>query len=167
MEIFTTWGNAAYNNVFVDANIPTLDFTEPNTRAGTPAHFGAAIPVSIATPVTPNATAVQVNNTPACDDAVAIPTTPYQAQTVTNVAPFAVAATGAVFLAAGAGRRGFRIKNVGANPVAIGAAGLAYANGGVLLLPGEAWNENEAPGAAWSCICDAGLVSTLNIQTIA
>ncbi len=29
-----------------------------------------------------------------------------------------------------------------------------------------AWNENEAPGAGWWCICDAGLVTTLNIQTI-
>lgn len=59
------------------------------------------------------------------------------------------------------------IKNVGANPVAIGGAGLTFANAAVLGQTGETWNESEAAGAAWSAMCDAGLASTLNIQTIA
>lgn len=91
----------------------------------------------------------------------------YQAQAVANVAPAAVTAVASVFLALDATRRGFRIKNNGANPVAIGGAGLTFANAAVLIQPGETWNENEAAGAAWSCICDAALASTLNIQTIA
>jgi hypothetical protein len=34
----------AYAGVFVDANILTLDFTEPNTRGGAPAQYLASIP---------------------------------------------------------------------------------------------------------------------------
>jgi hypothetical protein len=96
-----------------------------------------------------------------------VDTRPYQAQAVANVAPFAVTAAAAVLLAALLARRGIRIKNVGANPVALGGTGIVYANAAVLIQPGETWNENEAPGAAWYVICDAGLTLTLNIQTIA
>lgn len=91
----------------------------------------------------------------------------YQAQAVSNVAPAAVAAAAAVFLAADPARRGFRVKNNGANAVAIGGAGLTFGNAAVLVQPGETWNENEAAGAEWSAICDAAMASTLNIQTIA
>lgn len=91
----------------------------------------------------------------------------YMAATVTNVAPAPVTAAASVFLAAAAARRGFRVKNVGANAVAIGGAGLTFANAAVLIQPGETWNESEAACAAWSAICDAGLASTLNIQTVA
>lgn len=34
----------AYNNVFVDPNILTLDFTEPNTKGGAPAQYLASLP---------------------------------------------------------------------------------------------------------------------------
>lgn len=149
--------------------------------------IGAPVPVSIATPVTLNATAVQVNNTPAqaipvtlhgSDDAVAIPTTinnttaqsipttPYMAQVIADPAPVAVGAAAGVLLAASATRRGFRATNVGANPVAIGGAGVTFANAAVVIQPGATWNENEAPGAAWYATCAATLASTLNIQTI-
>jgi hypothetical protein len=50
--------------------------------------------------------------------------------------------------------------------VAIGGAGLTFANAAVLMQSGKSWNESEAPGVAWSCICDVGLASTLNLQTI-
>lgn len=91
----------------------------------------------------------------------------YQAAVVTNVAPLAVTAVAGVMLAASATRRGFRVKNNGANAVAIGGAGIVFADAVVLIQPGETWNENEAPGAAWYAICDAAAASSLNIQTIA
>lgn len=86
--------------------------------------------------------------------------------TVTNSAPVAVAAVAGAVVAASATRRGLRLRNVGDNPVAMGGAGVTYANAVVLIQPGEIWNENEAPGAAWYAICDAGKASTLNIQTV-
>lgn len=101
------------------------------------------------------------------EQATEVDTRNYQATAVTNVAPFAVTAAAGVFLAAAPTRRGFRIRNTGDNPVAIGGAGITFANAAVVLQAGETWNENEAPGAAWSCLCDAGLASNLNIQTIA
>jgi hypothetical protein len=90
-----------------------------------------------------------------------------KSQRMFRINPYEKGAAAAVFLVASALRRGFRIKNVGANSVAIGGDGLNYANAVVLIQPGETWNENEALGAAWSCICGAGLASTINIQTIA
>lgn len=89
-----------------------------------------------------------------------------QATTVTNVEPVAVTAVAGVLVAAAAGRRGLRVRNVGANAVAIGGAGVTFANAAVVIQPGETWNENEAAPAAWSAICDAALASTLNVQTI-
>lgn len=116
---------------------------------------------------------VGVNNT----DAEAIPivqkigamfaVVAYQAATVSNPAPIAVTAVAGALAAAASGRRGLRIKNAGANPVAIGGAGVVYATAAVIIQSGETWNENEAAPAAWYCICDAGMTSTLNIQTIA
>lgn len=91
---------------------------------------------------------------------------PYLAATVTDRAQVAVTAAVGVLIAAGATRRGLRIKNAGANPVAIGGVTLAFATAAVVIQPGETWNENEAPGAAWYCICDTALASTLNIQDI-
>lgn len=119
---------------------------------------------------------VTVNNTPAqavpvtlhgSDDAANVPTIPYQAQAVNDPAPVAIAAAVTAIAGASAARRGLRMKNAGANPVAIGGAGVTFSNAAVVLQPGETWNENEAPGAAWYGICAAGLASTLNLQTIA
>jgi hypothetical protein len=91
----------------------------------------------------------------------------YLAAAVTNVAPVGVTAAAVAMLAAAPARRSVRVRNVGANAVAIGGAGLAYGSAAVLIQPGETWMESDAPGAAWYCICDAGLASTLNIQTVA
>lgn len=88
------------------------------------------------------------------------------AATVNDRAQVAVTAARSVLVAVGATRRGLRIKNVGVNAVAIGGATLTYATAAVLIQAGETWNENEAPGAAWYCMCDVALASTLNIQDI-
>ena len=149
---------------FEDVNLGTNQLEITNSAA-------SPVNVTFTSAIAPLGS-VTVNNT----DAQAVPVVQkagaefvvrgYLAQTVANVAPVAVTAVAGVLLAAAATRRGFRVKNVGANPVAIGGAGLTFAAAAVLIQPGETWNENEAPAAAWSCICDAALASTLNIQTI-
>ena len=100
------------------------------------------------------------------EQATEVDTRSYLATVVANEAPVPVTAVAAVFLPASATRRGFRVKNVLESPIAIGGAGLTFANAAVLIQPGETWLESEAPGAAWSAICDAGMASTLNIQTV-
>lgn len=119
------------------------------------------------------ATNVGINNT----DDTAVPvaqkagtefkTREYQPALVTDSAPVAVTAAKTVLLAASAARRGFRVKNVGANPAAIGGTGITFANAVIVIQPGETWNENEAAPAAWWAICEAGMASTLNVQVIA
>lgn len=101
------------------------------------------------------------------EQATEVDTRPYLSAVVTNVAPVAVTAVAAVMMAADSARRGVRIKNAGISAVAIGGAGLVFAQAAVIIQAGETWNENEAPGAAWYAICDAGQSSTLNIQKIA
>ena len=101
------------------------------------------------------------------EQATEVDTRPYLSAVVTNVAPVAVTAAAAVLMAADTARRGIRIKNAGASAVAIGGAGLVFTQAAVIIQAGETWNENEAPGAAWYAICDAGQSSTLNIQKIA
>ncbi|MGK5049892.1 hypothetical protein ACQ4WP_29000 [Janthinobacterium sp. GB4P2] len=88
------------------------------------------------------------------------------AASVSNGAPVAVSDVVGVLIAAQVTRRGLRLRNVGPNPVAIGAAGLTFANAAVVIQSGETWLEADAPGAAWYAICDAGLVTTINIQGV-
>lgn len=95
------------------------------------------------------------------------PVRTYLAAAVTNAAAVNVTAAIGVLLAAVSARRSIRLRNVGASAIAIGGAGLTYANAAVIIQPGETWIESDAPGAAWYCICDAGLSSKFNIQTVA
>lgn len=157
---------------FEDVNLGTNSLEIANTPAN-PVNvlFGGTVAPVLGTIANTDAQAIPVVQKVGAiftvEQATEVDTRPYQAQAVTNVAPAAVTAAASVFLAAAVARRGFRIKNVGANPVAIGGAGLTFANAAVVIQSGETWNENEAPGAAWSAICDTGLASSLNIQTIA
>jgi hypothetical protein len=135
---------------------------------------GQRIPVDLANgTVNVNAVNVGINNTDAAPIPVRmpagafLPTKPYKAQAVTNVEPVNMAANAQAIVAADANRRGVRLRNVGANAVAIGGAGLIFSKAVVVIQPGETWAENEAAGAAWFGICDAGLTSILNIQVIA
>jgi hypothetical protein len=113
------------------------------------------------------------------DDAHAVPVTPQSAAlwsvqdkkagTVTDIAPVAVddgTVTVKQIVAADVTRRGLRLRNAGLNPFALVSATGTYANAAVIIQPGEIWNENEAPGAAWYGICAAGTVSTVAIQKI-
>lgn len=91
----------------------------------------------------------------------------YLCTAVANPEPVIVTDTVSVLLVANALRRGVRFRNAGETAVAIGGAGISFAVASVVIQQGETWNENEAPGAAWYCICEAGLTSKINIQTIA
>jgi hypothetical protein len=96
-----------------------------------------------------------------------VPVSGTLAAALTDAAPVAVTDVAGVLLAASAGRRSFRARNVGVNAVAIGGAGVTFAAAAIVLQPGELWIETDAPGAAWKCICDATLASTLNVLTAA
>lgn len=123
---------------------------------------GQAIPVNFTGTVSPVLGNVTVNNS----SAQSIPVNTYKAQTVTERAPVSVTATASALVVTSTVRRGFRAKNVGANAVAIGGSTVVFANATIVIQPGETWNEADAPGAAWYCICDTGLTSTINLQDI-
>lgn len=134
---------------------------------------GKPLDVLFAGTVSPVFGVATVDNT----DAEAIPvqqktgavfnTRGYLAAVVTDYDPVAVGEVRTLLVGADSARRGARFKNTGDNPFALGGAGVTFANAALVIQPGETWNENEAPGAAWYCICAAAAASTINIQTIA
>ncbi len=85
---------------------------------------------------------------------------------VVNDAPIAMSAVFAAIVAANANRVSIRFTNTGANVVALGAAGLTFANGAVLLQPGDTWIEERAANLAWGGICGAALASTIAVQEV-
>jgi len=156
--------------IFLSASDVSLGFTAGSAVSVSGGQLTIAndgtqrVPVDIAgANIQVNATNVGISNTAANP----VPMKHYLPQAVTNVDPVNVTAVAAALVAADAARRGLRVKNVGVNPVAIGGAGVAFAKAVILVQPGETWYESEAAPAAWFCICDAGLTSTLNVQTIA
>jgi hypothetical protein len=90
----------------------------------------------------------------------------YLAATVADADPVQVTEARTKVIDASVRRRGLRLRNTGVNPVAMGGATVTLANAVVVIQPGETWNENEAPGAAWYCITAAGLASFINLQSI-
>lgn len=88
--------------------------------------------------------------------------------TFVDMVPVAIDDAGVQVVAASATRREVRIRNVGANPVAlVTAAATAYADAAVLVQPGETWIEATAAACKLMGKCAAGLASTLNVQTVA
>lgn len=121
---------------------------------------GAPVPVSITgTPV-----AVTLSGS---TDATAIPVQVQPpASAPTDVAPVTVGTAGGVLIAAGATRKGLRIRNAGTGNLAItAAAATTFANAAVVLRPGDVWLETDAPQAAWYAVSDTG--TTANIQAVA
>jgi hypothetical protein len=88
------------------------------------------------------------------------------AAALVNDAPVAMTAAFASIVAANANRVSIRFTNTGANVVALGAAGLTFANGAILLQPGDTWVEERAANLAWGGICGAGLASTIAVQEV-
>lgn len=88
---------------------------------------------------------------------------PGLADTVHNVAPVVAGAAATALLAADDTRRVFYARNIGPDPVALGAAGMTFADAAIVLLMDETWKETLAPGAAWFCIRDAGTAATVKV----
>ena len=82
--------------------------------------------------------------------------------------PAAVAVTDVLtaLVAADADRRALRFLNQGADPVAIGAAGLTWAKRVIVLEAGDVWIEDRAANLAWSAICEAGTTATVGVQEV-
>lgn len=140
------------------------------------------VPVSIATPVTLNATSVQINNTPAqavpvmlhtSDDTTPIPVDPgartfltqeQRLTTIVNIAPVTVG-TALVLASNDATLLNLRFRNTSTTAtIGLGGAGLAsLANAAIVLRPGEICYEDDAAGAAWYAISDtAGTVLAMS-----
>lgn len=82
--------------------------------------------------------------------------------------PAAVAVNAAItpLVGASATRRSVRFHNQGANPVAIGAAGLTWAKRAVVLEPGDTWVEDRGANLALFAICNAGQATTVGVQGV-
>lgn len=88
------------------------------------------------------------------------------ATAVTVAAPVACGPVAVVLAAADAARRSMRLLNLGPDPVAIGPAGLTWANRCVVLGVGDIWVEDRAANLAWSAITDAGKAASVTVQRV-
>lgn len=85
---------------------------------------------------------------------------------VSSNAPVAVNDTADLIAAADANRRAIRFCNLGPDPVALGPAGLTWAQRVVVLEVGDVWIEDRAANLAWSGITDAGDAASVTWQGI-
>lgn len=84
---------------------------------------------------------------------------------IVNVPMKTVGTAEVLAAAANSNRLGLRFLNAGGSNIALGGAGLAFADAAIVLAPGQLWAENDAPGAAWVAIGDmAG--GTLKVQEL-
>jgi hypothetical protein len=83
-----------------------------------------------------------------------------------NNAAVAVDSTVDALVAASATRLELRLTNIGADPVAIGAAGLTWAKRAVVLNPGDTWVEVKGASLAWYGITDAGGSASVTAQEL-
>lgn len=88
------------------------------------------------------------------------------AAVIVNDAPAAITAAFSAIVALNVNRVSLRMTNTGGNVVALGAAGLTFANGAILLQPGDTWIEERAANLAWGGICGAALASTIAFQEV-
>ncbi|WP_186100493.1 hypothetical protein [Burkholderia gladioli] len=143
----------------VDIGGGTVNVTASNVTVGNAPEN--PVPVSVVAPVTGT---VGVSGTVAVQ--------PIQATAITDAAPVAVPAFTAgspnqVKVRAAGACRALRI----ANPIAstghlyLGGSGVTPTNAVIALLPGDVWNETDAPQIDWYATSDTG--ATANIQVIA
>lgn len=91
---------------------------------------------------------------------------PQVSSAMLNNAALAVTSAGANIASAAPTRRSIRFTNVGADPVAIGAPGLTWANRCLVLNPGDMWLEDSSPNLAWFGICDATKTASITAQEV-
>lgn len=88
------------------------------------------------------------------------------ASAVNAAAPVAVTPVGVAVVAANASRKALRLRNHGPDPVAVGGAGLTWANRCIVLEVGDVWVEEKGANVAWTAIVDAGNAASLGIQEV-
>lgn len=88
------------------------------------------------------------------------------AAAVGNFAPIACGPAAVVAAAANVNRIELRFTNFGPDPVALGAAGITWANRAVVLHVGDMWVEDRGPALAWSAITEAGKTASLGKQEV-
>ncbi len=146
---------------------------------------GSPFPVTVTGTVnvsgaTLTATNVGINNTSTnpvpvslvSEPGAPIAVTPTQATSVTDAAPVAVAAFNSgtpnqVHIRTAGACRSLRIGNPAASTgkLFVGGAGVTPTNAVIVLLPGDVWNETDAPQIDWYATSDTG--ATANMQVIA
>ncbi|MEN2471055.1 hypothetical protein [Burkholderia sp. GS2Y] len=108
------------------------------------------------------ATNVGINNTSA--NPVPVQSLPV-GSAVADVNAAAVGTSGAQVIPASAARKRLIFRNVGAGQLAITAtAGTTFGNAAIVLQPGDAWKETDAPQLAWYAVSDVG--TSVAIQTV-
>jgi hypothetical protein len=88
------------------------------------------------------------------------------ASAVTNAAPVAAGPVAVVVMAADAARKAARFLNVGPDPVALGAAGLTWAQRTIVLNAGDMWIEERGANVAWTAITDAAKSASVTVQGV-
>lgn len=83
-----------------------------------------------------------------------------------NIAAVACGPALTSIVAADATAKALRIYNQGPDPVAIGAAGLTWANRSIVLNVGDTWVEDRGANLQWYGITDAGLSATVTAQRV-
>jgi hypothetical protein len=78
----------------------------------------------------------------------------------------AVGAAAVVVKAANVNVRRARFYNIGPDPVALGSAGITWANRTLVLNAGDTWVEDNAGNLAWSGICAATKTASVTVQEI-
>ena len=88
------------------------------------------------------------------------------ATSITNAAAVACGPAAVVVMAALAGRKAARFLNIGPDPVAIGAAGITWAQRTIVLNAGDVWIEERGANIAWSAITDAAKTASVTVQGV-
>jgi hypothetical protein len=81
-------------------------------------------------------------------------------------AAVACTAVAAAILAADATRRQIVFTNIGADDVALGAAGITWAKRCIILKSGDSFVEERAANLAWYGICDAAKTASVTTKTV-
>ncbi|WP_186289114.1 hypothetical protein [Burkholderia gladioli] len=161
VQFIITSGDIDIQNSQVESVIANGDGSPVPVRV--PA--GQRLPVDIGGgTVNVTASNVTVGNAPANPVPIAAQPAGSAAAEAGGVAVGTATGAGAV-LAAAAGRKRAIFYNAGPGKVALTASNtVAFASAALILQPGDAWKETDAPHIAWYAISDTG--STLNIQTV-
>jgi hypothetical protein len=135
--------------------VPVAIISEPGAPFQVSAPAGAPVNVAVQGTVTVSGATMTATNVGLIPAGTAI----------TEVGSTAVTSGVAAHVLTAAARKRAIFYNAGTGRIALGgAAGLTFAAAAIILQPGDAWRETDAPQLDWYAISDTG--STVNIQTV-